>query len=200
MSTRLQEMVAAADELLPKTPRIGVIGSASWFHPDSEITCAAVGKSLANVCSLAVVTGGRPGVGESVGRNFFQSRVDEHNDPHVYHLLPEGCDRPDYGETLFFGRNMVERREVLGRLAKVYLAIGGGPGTEYEANVALSNNAAVTPVGRSGGYAQDLYVRMSVPYGVAPKNWSTLGADEVRPDELANAVKMIVSALLDDSE
>jgi len=93
---------------------------------------------------------------------------------------------------------MIERREVLGRVAKLFLAIEGGPGTEYEAKVALSNGATVIPVGRSGGYSGDRYGTMTVPRGLCARDWSILGADGVDLDELAEAVKTIVSAILSE--
>lgn len=196
MTARFNQMAAVTAELLPDMHRVGIIGSASWFDPESEYTCVAIGDSLAKVRSLALVTGGRSGVGETVARTFFQAHVDEHREPHVYHLLPDGCEQPDYGETLFCGRNMVERREVLGRIATVYIAVEGGPGTEYEAMVALSNKAKVIPVGRSGGYSQRLYRSMAAPDLVSKNDWIALGADAISPGELANAVRMIVIACL----
>ncbi len=125
-------------------------------------------------------------------------RLNKDQEPQVYHLLPIGCNSPDYGETLFCGRHMIERREVLGRVAKLFLAIEGGPGTEYEAKVALSKGATVIPVGCSGGYSGDLYGTMAVPRGLCARDWSILGADGVDLDELAEAVKAIVSAILSE--
>ena len=108
------------------TLRLAVIGSSSLFHPDSEGTCVAIGNALAKMRSLAVITGGRAGVGELVGRAIHRTRFNGNQEPYVYHLLPIGCSPLDYGETLFCGPDIIERREVLGRVAKLYLAIEGG--------------------------------------------------------------------------
>ena len=198
MDTRFGDIAAAVDRTLPRTPRLVVIGSSSFLHPDSERTCVAVGRNLANICSLAVITGGRTGVGETVGRSVHRSRLNNDQEPQVYHLLPIGFSPLDYGKTLFCGRHMIERREVLGRVANLYLAIEGGPGTEYEATVALSKGATVIPVGRSGGYSGNLYGTMAVPRGLCARDWRTLGVDGVGQDELAEAVKTIVSAFLSE--
>lgn len=199
MSTRFDEMASLLGDLLPM-PRLGVIGSASCVHPDTEATCVAVGKSLASVCSLAVITGGRGGVGQVLSSSFFRTRVENHQAPNVYHLLPDGYPRPADGETLYVGPNMVERREVLGRVARVYLAIEGGPGTEYEANVALSNGAFLVPLGRSGGYSRQLFDMMSVPAGMAASDWRALAEEQIYPDKLANVVRTIVTTLLEVSK
>ena len=49
------------------------------------------------------------------------------------------------------GTTMIDRREVLARVAPVYICVEGGPGTEYEARVALAQGAILIPVGRFGG-------------------------------------------------
>jgi len=112
---------------LPDGPELVVIGSTSFWHADSEATCVAVGRLLADVPDLLLVTGGVEGVGETVGRSFFLARTQAGREPRVYHLLPHGEEAWDYGETFFAGRDMAERREVLTRLARVYLAIEGAP-------------------------------------------------------------------------
>jgi hypothetical protein len=81
----------------------------------------------------------------------------------VYHVLPEGEESWDYGETLFAGADMTERREVLGRLSALFVIVEGGPGVGHEAEVASSQGAVVLPVGRSGGHAATLYLQISRP-------------------------------------
>ena len=56
---------------LPPAPRIAVIGSTSFWHPDSAATCRLIGAQLAQIDRLILLTGGVPGVGEAVGRSFF---------------------------------------------------------------------------------------------------------------------------------
>lgn len=196
MSTQFDEITDRLHELLP--PRhLGVLGSASCVHPGTEAACVAIGERLASIDSLAIVTGGRGGVGQSLSGSVFQTRVANHEDPHVYHLLPDGYPRPAVGDALYVGSNMIERREILGRVAKVYLVIEGGPGTEYEAGVALSKGASVVPVARFGGYSLELFGTMSAPPRVATHDWSLLAAERIPLDELAEAVLSIVATLVD---
>jgi predicted Rossmann-fold nucleotide-binding protein len=149
-----------ADKLgaaLPRGPRVVVIGSTSFWHEQSESTCTYVGRLLAAIPGLVLVTGGVEGVGETTGRSFFQARCEAGREPRVFHVLPYGEEAWDYGETHFAGSNMAERREVLARMAGVYLAVEGGPGTVHEAEVASARGAVVIPVGRSGGHSAVLY-------------------------------------------
>src|SRR5216110_2759536 len=75
--------------LLPIGPRLDVLGSTDFWHPDSERTCAEIGRLLARIPGLVLLTGGVEGIGEGVGRSFFQARRDSGQEPRVYHLLPE---------------------------------------------------------------------------------------------------------------
>src|SRR5262249_55982329 len=137
--------------LFPGGPRVVVVGSTSFWHGESESTCMQVGRLLAEIPRLVLITGGVEGVGGATGRSFFQACRESGQEPRVYHVLPEGEEVWDYGQTLFAGQDMTERREVLARLSDLYLAIEGGPGTVHEAAVACARNAVVVPVGRSGG-------------------------------------------------
>ena len=91
---------------------------------------------------------------------------------------------------------MHDRREVLGRLAKVYIVVEGGPGTRHEANVACAHGATLVPVGRSGGVASELYQDMPCPAGVDYVDWAAPMAESIHPALVARAVKTIISQLL----
>ncbi len=125
------------EAVLPHGPRVAVLGSTDFWHADSERTCSQVGRLLACIPGLVLLTGGVEGIGEAVGRSFFQARRDADQEPRVYHVLPENEEAWDYGETLFAGSDMTERREVLGRLSAVFLIVEGGPRAGHEADVAL---------------------------------------------------------------
>jgi hypothetical protein len=142
------------------------------------------------------VTGGVEGIGEAVGRSFFQARRDAGQEPRVYHVLPEGEPAWDYGETLFAGADMTERREVLGRLCALFIMVEGGPRAGHEAEVAAAHGALVLPVGRSGGYAATLYGRVSRPAAVDADAWAALGASGATAEETATAVFRAVRACL----
>jgi hypothetical protein len=187
-SERYEREVQRLEGLLPNGPRVAVLGSTDFWHADSERTCAELGRLLAGIPGLVLLTGGVEGIGEAVGRNFFRTRGETGEEPRVYHILPEGEEVWDYGETLFAGADMTERREILGRLCKHFILVEGGPGAAHEAQVASNNAGVVLPVGRSGGFAATLYVRMQRPSEIDAVTWEVLGASDSSPEKTANAI------------
>ena len=177
---------------LPPAPRIAVIGSTSFWHPDSAITCQLIGAQLAQIDRLVLLTGGVDGVGEAVGRSFFAACGS--GEERTFHILPTGCMGWDYGVTLFAGRDMEERREVLGRMAPIFLVIEGGPGTAHEQQVASQRGATIIPIGRTGGHAGVIYPHTAKPTAAAPSDWNSLAAAE--PPEIAAAVASIIHATI----
>jgi hypothetical protein len=85
---------------------------------------------------------------------------------------------------------------MLGRLAPVYLAIEGGPGTIHEAEVAHNRNAVVVPVGRTSGFVGDLIAHILCPLPACGAGWASLNDGAVGTDSLAEAVCRIVRELL----
>jgi hypothetical protein len=194
---RYDQEAQRLEALLPHGPRVAVLGSTEFWHADSERTCTEIGRLLAGIPGLVLLTGGVEGIGEAVGRSFFQARRDSGQEPRVYHVLPEGEDAWDYGETLFAGSDMTERREVLGRLSGLFLMVEGGPRAGHEAEVASAHDAVVIPVGRSGGYAAALYGRISRPPNIDADTWAVLGSSESTPEETAGAVLRALQACLE---
>jgi hypothetical protein len=182
--------------LLPDGPRVCVLGSTDFWHADSERTCAEIGRLLAGISALNLLTGGVEGIGEAVGRSFFQARRDANQDPQVYHVLPVGEPSWDYGETLFAGNDMTERRELLGRLSALFVMVEGGPRAGHEAEVAAAHGAVVIPVGRSGGFAATLYAQAERPHAIDAETWTVLGARESTPEATAMAVLRAVQACM----
>jgi predicted Rossmann-fold nucleotide-binding protein len=136
MQERYDREAESINARLPAGPRLVVIGSTSFWHGDSESICVQVGRLLATIPDLVLVTGGVEGVGETIGRGYHQSCREAGRAPRIYHVLPRGEETWDYGETLFAGDDMPQRREILGRLSRLNLAVEGGPGTAHEADVA----------------------------------------------------------------
>jgi hypothetical protein len=181
---------------VPAGPRLAVLGSSSFWGKDSMKICEAVGTNIATIDDMLLFTGGVSGVGESVGRSFFVARQKLSRSPGVYHILPRGEIGWDYGETFFSGSNMIERREVLGRLARVFLTIEGGPGTEYEVKVAQSTGAFVIPLSRTGGFSENLYGRMTCPIPEIEMEWQVLDSSSAELEQVSRAVRTIVEVLL----
>jgi predicted Rossmann-fold nucleotide-binding protein len=181
---------------LPKGSRLGVIGSASFWGEDSKEICQAVGDRLAALEELVLITGGVTGVGEAVGRSFFNQREQLSFKPNTYHVLPRGYKVWDYGVTLFGGETMLDRREILGRLAPVYLAIEGGPGTVHEAEVAQAEGAVVVPICRTGGFSRDIYPKLVCPDLQVKDEWHLLSNSTTDVEKIGIAVGHIVEILL----
>ena len=177
---------------LPEQPSVVVIGSSSFWNHDSEEICKHVGLELAGLATVNLITGGVEGVGEAVGRSFDAAAKQQSKSRSVFHVLPVGSDVWDYGATLLVGSNMIERREVLGRLTQTYIAIEGGSGTLYEANVARRNGATILPVARTGGVAASLYESMVTPEVSQSLNWETMADKTVSPQRVAAAVLELV--------
>jgi hypothetical protein len=193
---RYEHEARRLDALVPRGPRVAVLGSTDFWHADSAHTCAEIGRLLAGVPGLTLLTGGVEGIGEAVGRNFFRARRSAGQEPRVYHVLPQGEPAWDYGETLFAGADMTERREILGRLSALFVMVEGGPRAGHEADVASAHGAVVIPVGRSGGYAATLYGRGSRPPAIDADTWAALGASDATAEQTANAVLRAVLACL----
>jgi hypothetical protein len=163
-------------------PRLVVIGSTSFWGPDSRQLCEAIAADLAAVAGLVGLTGGMEGVGLTFGRAFAAARRVAGRPEDLFHLLPRGLGPCDSGVTLGAGNDYRERREVLGRVGHAYLVIEGGPGTEHEAAVAAGRGVPVIPLGRTGGHAGELYFRVRCPSGLPASDWHLL-ADAVASHE-----------------
>ena len=189
------ELMSVADQL-PQGLRLGIIGSTAFNGQDSQAICMAVGTQLAALHDLVLITGGVTGVGETIGRAFVDARRNCPEQPTAYHLLPHGFRPWDYGVTLFVGTNMLERREILARLASVYLVIEGGGGTAHEAQIAQAQGAIIIPVGRTGGCAKHIYDQFECPSAKAQADWQSLDDHAVSVDQVAAAIRRIVQWLL----
>jgi predicted Rossmann-fold nucleotide-binding protein len=178
--------------LLPPGSRLAILGSASFHHPESQRFCQELGRALAEIPDLVLLTGGVRGVGEAVGRAFH--RVFEVLDQvaPIFHVLPEGPYLWDYGQTLYTGTTMEHRREVLARLAGCYVVIEGGPGTEHEASVAATTGARVIPVGCYGGYAGTLWAQQAARPTIDGGIWRILGSVDSTVQDVADAVAKVV--------
>ncbi|MDY6902184.1 MAG: macro domain-containing protein [Cyanobacteriota bacterium] len=180
-----------ARELLTKIPdaqKLAVIGSTSFWGDTSEAICKAAGRYLAKIDNLVMLTGGVSGIPEAVSRSFSPDRV--------FHLQPQGYQPWDYGHNLYGGVEYRERREILARMASVYLLIEGGPGSEHEARRALEMGAVVIPVGRTGGFSEKLYAEIDCPNYIPVELWENLGRREENPEEVGIAIAQIVLKVL----
>lgn len=180
----------------PSGPRAAVLGSTSFFSPLSEAVSIELGQGLARLPGLVLLTGGVSGVGQTVARAFHDARRAAKLEPRVFHLLPSGMDPVGFGETLFAGASMSDRREILARVASIYLVIEGGPGTAHESAVALAAGATLVPLAATGGHALDLYARLAPAGTVAENDWLSLAQEHLGPEAIAAAATRITATLL----
>jgi hypothetical protein len=198
MFDRLEAETHSVMRQIAPGPRLVIIGSTSFWGPDSARICDAIAADLAELEDLVAVTGGMDGVGLSFGRAFSAARKAMAKPEKLYHLLPAGFGPCDSGVTIDAGNDFFERREVLGRLGQIYLMIEGGPGTEHEAQVAVSKGFPVIPVGRTGGHAKAFHQREIRPGEIRPDLWRTLGDAEAPLKDVVAAVRTIVRESLFD--
>ncbi len=196
MFDRLEAETRAVMSRISPGPRLVVIGSTSFWGHDSARICDAIAEDLAKIEDLAVVTGGMEGVGLGFGRAFSAARKAMAKPEKLYHLLPEGIGPCDSGITIPAGTSFFERREVLGRLGHIYLIIEGGPGTEHEAQVAVSKGFPVIPVARTGGHAGSMHQPDSRPTGIRAEDWRILNDSEAPHTDLVEAVRRMVETFL----
>lgn len=183
---------------LPQTQRIAVLGSTSFWHPKSASVCAALGARLAEFDAITLLTGGMSGVGTAVALAFQEKKELSGFGGEVIHILPLGHAPLAFGTTHFTGTSLAHRREVLARLASVYIVIEGGPATAEEAAIARGRGAVVIPVGALGGVGSNIYANSRTPILTAQEHWSILGSLTAAPEELACAVIAIARGALGD--
>jgi len=181
---------------LPSGPKVAVIGSGRFLGHDTNEICIGIGVQLATIEDLVLITGGISGVGEAVGRSFFAARNRYHLAPNTYEILPRGSAEWDYGVTVVGGDTMEDRREVLGRLATLYISIEGGPGTAHEVQVAQTRGATIIPVARTGGFSKEVYMKVGCPSPRLVLQWRILDDCEASVESVSLAVLQMIEALI----
>jgi predicted Rossmann-fold nucleotide-binding protein len=190
------EEAVAIGRALPAGPKVAVIGSGIlWGHGTNEI-CVGMGVHLATIEDLVLITGGISGVGEAVGRSFFAARNRYHLAANTYQILPRGSAEWDYGVTVAGGETMEDRREILGRLAALYISIEGGPGTAHEAQVAQTRGATIIPVARTGGFSKEAYMKIACPRPGMVSQWGLLDDRDADVESVCLAVLQIIEILI----
>ena len=150
--------------------------------------------ALASLGHVLLVTGGLKGAAEAIGRSFDGARGGRGL---VVHILPIGHEVPNFGSIHFAGSSLAHRRELLGRLASVYIVVEGGPGTADEVAIARSEGSCIIPVACLGGVGATVHAQCAdAPRGLAKGDWALLSADDATPLQLAQAVARMSSSLL----
>ncbi|XP_064630200.1 uncharacterized protein LOC135489044 isoform X1 [Lineus longissimus] len=220
MSEEINEAkITMAVSLLKKTiPSEGCVyisGSTQFYCEKSEALCRAIGKSLALLDSVTIVTGGFYGVGDSVAKAFVEAREALGKPSNVWHILPtrDDLDRQHqarqnrdrtfqtvpYGMTVFSGDSVRERETIVSRVIDICLLVEGGPGAAHEVEQFAWCDHHVIPVKCTGGAAGGKFnvpdKIFEVPQGVSAEDWLLLDNKMAAPEDISSAVTRIVSGL-----
>lgn len=175
-----------------------------------------IGKQLAKLHNVGVVTGGFFGAPDVVARTFYEFRENNGQmDPRVFHILPKRDDKifagkvlqnsdgsfaeVDYGRNLFLGNSIKERECAVARAFDTCIVIEGGPSAAHEVEQFVWNDHFVVPVVSTGGAAGGQYgvplKILETPHCITEEKWSVLSEKEAPPAEVAKAVVEIVMQL-----
>lgn len=203
------------NEKLPNGDYVYISGGTMFFSKQGEAISKEIGRQLAGEGDIVLITGGFYGIGETVGRSFFEERTRLDRPHGVCHVVAMRDDNdksaqtrqnPDgtfqlvpYGDTLFFGSSVRQREMLTPRVVDLCILIEGGPGAAFEAQQFVWNGHTVIPVRVTGGAAGGSFnippVVFIRPPNVAESDWATLGDKAATPSQIASAVVRIVGSL-----
>ncbi|XP_076371981.1 uncharacterized protein LOC143257345 isoform X1 [Tachypleus tridentatus] len=208
--------------LTKNTPQLDncvfVTGSSKLRNHRTEEICRAIGRELAKVKDLQVVTGGSLGAPDIIAKTFFDAKennlISTSNQSAVQHVLPmrdsevsptarqnyDGSfDAVPYGKTLFLGDSLKERDTAVARMLDTCIVVEGGPNAAHIVTEFLWNDHFVIPVFSTGGAAGGQFgVPVNLfenPPAVSEADWTVLSDKEATPDDVARAVVNIVGSL-----
>lgn len=193
-----------------------IAGSTKLQTQRAEEICRAIGRELAKMENVSIVTGGYYGASDVMAKTFCECREKSgqfpEEDSSVVHILPihdsedlsSRCrQNPDgsfeavpYGKTVFLGDSVKERGTVVARLLDTCIVIEGGAAAVHEIEEFIWNDHFVIPIISTGGAAGGLYgVPVKIferPPGVDKADWSILSNKGCTPEEVAKAVVNIM--------
>lgn len=211
--TNLHKMCKQVEQNLPMGRLVYVSGSTKFFSHNGEEVSIELGKHLARDRNIVLVTGGFYGVGETVGRSFYEERKKLGWDDGVVHIQAVKDDRDrsthtrqnsdgtfqpvPYGKTIFIGNSVRQREMITARSLDLCLLIEGGPGAAFEAHQFSWNDHTVIPIKVTGGAAggkfnvpQTIFIK---PAHVSDTEWTMLQDKKASPTDIAKAVASIVA-------
>ncbi len=213
--TQLHRMCTDLNKNLPTGKLVYISGGTKLFSQNGESICREIGKFLAKDRNVVLVTGGFYGVGEIVGRSFYEERKCLGWDRGVVHIqaLKDSQDRTlqtrqnadgtfqkvPYGITLFNGCSIRQREMLTAKCLDLCILIEGGPGAASEAHQFSWNDHTVVPVMVTGGAAGGKFNVPSTifikPENVPETEWATLKDEKASPTDIAKAVATIVALI-----
>ncbi len=202
MSEHLEKILPHLKNRLATPHQVAILGSTSFYDSFTPKICDHLGEKLAKWRGLSLLTGGVSGVPDGVASALWRSPK-THKQSYIYHFQASSQMPLDYGIHITAGRDMTERRWLLAHLARIYVVISGGPGTEQEARWAIANGAIVIPVGITKGIAKNLYQELSQSQQMwlwrspeTMKAWQALDDFQLGENEIADAICTLVKRSL----
>ncbi|BFY98125.1 hypothetical protein BsWGS_01166 [Bradybaena similaris] len=223
----LEANISLAVQYLKKTLDVKhcvyVCGATKFHDARSEAVCRSIGRHLAKLTTITLVTGGCYGTSEIVGRTYHEEAQRQFQKSIVWHVLPEQdsqvlSDRynqssdgtfalKDFGQTLFCGQNLWEKEIIVGRCFQIYLLIEGGQDASHEVEEFVWSDHMVVPVYsafETGEHAVTdkifqivHFLYMQLPPGVSESDWKCLNDRTTPVEEVGQAVANIISDLLE---
>ncbi|ELU04881.1 hypothetical protein CAPTEDRAFT_227756 [Capitella teleta] len=216
MEADLSAKVHRLKTQLPKQIFVYIAGSTTFYGSRTKELCQNIGRDLARLNNIHIVTGGFYGVGLTVSKSFHAENEKKENG-FVYHVLPERDDQdrtrcsqqnPDktfqkvpFGKTVFAGDCVRERENIVSRAFDICMLIEGGPGAAHEAEQFAWNGNTVIPIMSTGGAASGKFnvpgQIFERPLGVKAEYWQMLSNEDASSDLVSRSVVSIVETVRD---
>ncbi|XP_038070958.1 uncharacterized protein LOC119739902 isoform X2 [Patiria miniata] len=216
--SQIESRVSSICQKLPGSNCVYISGGTSFYYDKSEAICKEIGKALAKLQKVTLVTGGFFGVGETVAKSFYDERQRLGRVEDVYHILPlrdeqdrspqarqnkdKTFQRVPFGETVFVGDSVRQRETIVSRIFDICVLIEGGPGAAHEAEEFTWSDHTVIPIKCTGGSAGGKFNVPSkifqCPPGVVREDWHQLADKNESPAAIGAAVARIITALQQD--
>lgn len=196
-----------------------VLGSRTGKLENQRIVdiCTEIGKELAQVANINIITNGFYGSSDIVALNFSAQRKNCQKEctSSVIHIVPErdekdyskkcrqdkdgSFEKVNYGQTVFIGDSIKERDSVIARLLDICILIEGGQDAAQEVEEFLWNDHFVVPVCCKSGLRADSEEMptkiFQCPNGVREREWAILSNVNATANEVAKAVVHVICDL-----
>lgn len=197
---------------LPDGNYVYISGGHHFYSTNGEAICKLLGKELAKLKSVVLVTDGFYGVGDTVAKSFHDKRKKLGLPINIYcttavkdpadrsrktRQREDGTMEPSpYGETIFLGNSLRQCGRVCTRVFNICILIEGGPSSAYQVQQLTWNGAVVIPVKSTGGAASGKFLVPSSiyrpPVKVSESDWSMLSNDAASvEDTVASLVRIV---------
>ena len=205
---------------LPDGDYIYICGGSHFYSSNGEKICKLLGKELAKLKSIVLVTGGFFGIGDTVAKSFHDKRKKLGLPINIYHTMPvndpadrsrktrqreDGTMEPSpYGESIFLGKSVRQCSTISTRVFNICIVIEGGPSSAYEVQQFAWNGAVVIPVKSTGGAAGGKFrvpsTIFKLPLKVSELDWSILSSETASVEDTVASLVRIVEVCFQNTD